>query len=279
MREINFEQKLLYRHELPLVDKHILFTTPRPYAGNLGKLLLERGARIIWMPTIEIWPMSDYSALDDAIAHLSRYTWVVFTSTNGIEAFFTRLHARGLNIDILNNIKTAALGPDAVALQKRGVKVDLIPAEFSPRGIVNDLAQRNIKDGRILLPVPQVIGVQEPFVVPELIEQLVNLGIKVDRVPAYETVAITSGLLLEKTLLTNGDVEMVIFTSSAEIFSLLSLLGERREVLEEIPIACLGQFTGKTAIEVGLKVTVIPEKYTFINLVESIEKYYRQSQE
>lgn len=275
MKNIDLEQKLLYRQELPLMDKHLMFTTPRPYAGKLGKLLLEHGARIIWMPTIEIWPLSDYSALDRAVMQLSSYDWIVFTSANGIEAFFNRLNARRLNIDVLKNIKLAALGPDAVALQKHGVKVDLIPSEFSPQGIINEFAQINIRDCRILLPVPEVIGMQEPFVVPELIEQLINQGIKVDRVPAYETAAVTSGLLLEKTLLTNGDVKMIIFTSSAEIFSSLSLLGERRDILEKIPIACLGKFTGKTADEVGLKVAIIPEKYTFANLVESIEKYFK----
>jgi hypothetical protein len=83
------------KEKLPLLGKHVLFTTPRNYAGALGRLLIERGARIVWMPTIEIWPMSDYRELDQAIDHLSDYEWVGFTSENGIEAFLNRLSAKG----------------------------------------------------------------------------------------------------------------------------------------------------------------------------------------
>ena len=63
--KIDFEQKLVPEQEMPLYGKHVMFTSPRNYAATLGQLLIQRGARAVWMPTIGVWPMPDYHELDD----------------------------------------------------------------------------------------------------------------------------------------------------------------------------------------------------------------------
>ena len=275
MKRIDFGRKLVPKEALPLLGKHILFTTPRNYAGALSKLLVERGARAIWMPTIELWPMPDYSELDQAILSLREYDWIAFTSENGIEAFFDRLYARGLNAGALRVTKLAALDADVPALEKRGIKADVVPAESSPQGIKDELVRLGVHSGRILLPVPEVIGVKEPYVVPQFIESLAHIGMVVHRVPAYQTIAVTEGLSLEKRLLLGSEVDLVTFTSSAEVSSLLSLLGGGDKVLERVSIACLGRFTAKTANEAGLRVDILPERYAFSDLLEAIEVHFR----
>ena len=275
MKRIDFERKLVSKEALPLLGKHILFTTPRNYAGALSKLLVERGARPIWMPTIELWPMPDYSELDQAILSLSEYSWIAFTSENGIEAFFDRLSSRGLNTGALRATKIAALDADVPALEKRGIEADVVPAESSPQGIIDELVRLGVHNGRILLPVPEVIGMKEPYVVPQFTESLANIGMAVHRVPAYQTIAVTEGFSLEKRLLLGSKVDLVTFTSSAEIFSLLLLLGNEDKVLKGVPVACLGRFTAKTANEAGLRVDILPERYAFCDLLEAIEAHFR----
>jgi uroporphyrinogen-III synthase len=275
MEKINFEQKLVLKEVLPLYRKRILFTTPRNYAGTLSKLLVERGARLVWMPTIEIWPMPDYSELDQAIDNLSSYAWVAFTSENGIEAFFNRLYAKGLSTEAVKVTKLAALGADALALEKRGVKADLVPPEASPRGTLNELVRLGVHSGRVLVPVPEVIGVKEPYVVPEFVEGLKSIGMTVHRIPVYQTVAVTEGVSVEKRMLLGGEIDLVIITSSAEIYSLLSLLGDEREVLNRTPLAYPGKYTAKTATEVGLNADIVPEKYSWLDLIGAIEGYFQ----
>ena len=276
MKQINFEQRLVPKEELPLLGKHVLFTTPRNYAGALGRLLLERGARVVWMPTIEIWPLSDYREFDEAIDHLSDYEWIGFTSENGIEAYVNRLTVKGIDMRAIRNTKLAAFKSDAKALEKHGIKADLLPDEQSPKGIIDELKRRGVKGGRILVPVPEVVGVQEPYVVPEFVEQLKGIGMTVRRVPAYMTTAVTKGIDIEKRMLLNGEIDIVILTSSAEIFSLLTYLEDKKEVLNSTTIAYMGKFTAKTGKEVGLKLDIVPEKYTMRDLVEAMEAHFRK---
>lgn len=274
IKHIEFEQRLVPKKELPLLGKHVLFTTPRNYAGALGRILIERGARIVWMPTVEIWPRSDYRELDQAIDHLSDYDWVGFTSENGIEAFLNRLFAKGLSSKTIKNTKLAAIKSDAKALEKQGINADLVPAESSPKGIIDELLKRGVKGGRILVPVPEVVGVKEPYVVPEFVEKLKEIGMTVHRVPAYTTVAVREGIALEKRMLLEGEIDIVILTSSAEIFSLLNHLGDKKDVLKKVTMAYMGVFTAKTGKELGLNLDIVPEKYTMRDLVEAMEAYF-----
>ena len=89
---IEFEKTLVRRESLPLFLKRILFTTPRNYAAKLSRLLVLRGALPVWMPTIVIESMPDYHEFDQVIKNLSDYSWIAFTSRNGIEAFFDFSH-------------------------------------------------------------------------------------------------------------------------------------------------------------------------------------------
>lgn len=151
-----------------------------------------------------------------------------------------------------------------------------MPDEQSTKGIIDELRRRGIKGGRILVPVPEVVGVREPYVVPEFVEQLKGIGMTVHRVPAYTTIAVTEDISLEKKMLLNGEIDIVVLTSSAEIFSLLAHIGDRREVLNRATIAYMGKFTAKTGGEVGLNLDIVPEKYTMRDLVEAMEAYFKK---
>jgi len=274
-KTIDFDQRLVPKEELFLYGKHVLFTTPRNYAGPLGQLLLQRGARTVWMPAIEIWPMPDYQELDTIISNLSEYDWNAFTSENGVEPFCARLGALGLDASAIGKIQIAAFRADSLVLEKNGITADLIPGVMSPKGIIDELVQRGVNSGRVLVPCPQVTGVQEPYVVPEFIEQLNGIGMTAQRLEVYRTVAVKDSGAIEKKMLLNGDIDIVVFTSSAEIFSLLGQLGDDRDVLNKATIAYMGTFTSKTGGEVGLNVDIVPETFTMRALVEAMESYFQ----
>ena len=276
--KIDFNQKLIAKEELPLFGKHILITSPRNYAGILVKYLVERGAKPVWMPTIEIEPMKDYQSLDNAITDLSSYDWVGFSSRNGIEAFFNRLNVLNISPNqAFRKTKTCAIGADSEALESRGITPDLIPEEASTDGIVEEMKRRNIKSGRILLPVPEVIGMKEPRIVPEFVAGLKRIGMDVERIPAYTTAPVKNGYDAEKKMLVNGEIDVVTFTSSAEVDSMLSILGTEKEILNRT-IACVGPYTGTTAKNMGLDVKIMPKQNfsSFHCLIEEMERYFRK---
>ena len=61
-------------------------------------------------PTIEISPLDSYELLDEAIEHLYGYDWLIFTSVNGVNHFFARLHAGGHETSELDELKVCAIG-------------------------------------------------------------------------------------------------------------------------------------------------------------------------
>lgn len=273
---MTLDRALIAREELPLFGKRVLFCTPRNYARKLAGLLVQHGALPIWMPTIVIEPMADYSELDDAIRNLSDYDWISFTSRNGIEAFFSRLEALGLDAGILADVKVSALGNDGCALEQQGVTVDLLPPAASTFGVVEELEKRGETGGRILLPVPEVVGMDEPSVIPDYVDLLTGIGMRPHRVPAYATCRLAEGLETELQLLLIDRVGLVAFTSVGEIDGLLYLLGEDRDILADRTIACYGPVTANGADQRDLRVDIVAADYSaFEGYIDAMEDYFR----
>lgn len=268
-------QKLVSRGSLPLLGKRILLTTPRNYAAPLAEMLVTRGAHPIWMPANEIWPLDDYSELDRAISEADSYAWVAFTSENGIEAFIDRAAVAGLTAGKFRNTRLAAFKWDARLLEAHGFSVDLVPPESSTVGITVELKRRGVRSGRVLVPVPDVVGVPEPSIIPLFIQELAAIGLNPHRVPAYKTVASVENAEVEKKLLISGAIDVVVVTSSAEIYSLLAFLGPDRAVLERVAMAYMGKLILDTAQASGLRLDIVQKEYTFRSLVEAIEDHFR----
>ena len=69
----------------------VLITRPRNQADSFASALAESGFEPVFFPVIEIRPFDENVALDRAIAKLDCYDWIVFTSVNGVDAFFDRI--------------------------------------------------------------------------------------------------------------------------------------------------------------------------------------------
>jgi uroporphyrinogen-III synthase len=277
----DLERRLLPREALPLYGKRVLLTTPRNYAGLFCKPLAERGARLALLPTIEIWPLPDYVGIDRAIREIESYDWVVFSSQNGIEAFFDRLTAAGKSFQDLGGVKLAAFKRDAVPAAKTGVTFELIPPKSTLDGFLEEFTRRGITTGRALVPMPEIQGMPEPRVIPDFINGLSGLGFEVQRVPAYQTNRVTdreSGAP-EIEMLKGGLIDVILFTSNAEIGNLLGLLDDGREVISGCTLACLSYAEAKSATELGLRVDVITESRSLVDLPEAtasvLEDYFR----
>ena len=129
--------KLRWFDNRPLSGRRILVTRSREQAGALSKLLGQRGAVPVELPVIEIRPVTDFSTLDNAVSQLDRFQWIVFTSINGVEAFFSRLNHLGMDTRSLGGMKIAAIGPATVeALEQRGIKPEYCPAEYTSAALL-----------------------------------------------------------------------------------------------------------------------------------------------
>src|SRR5919109_2739011 len=98
-------------NDRPLEGRTIVVTRAAAQAQRFTQLLEEAGARVLEAPAIVIAPPPSWEPLDTALEALDTFTWVIFTSVNGVAMVDRRLPARGLTWGALTRRRVAALGP------------------------------------------------------------------------------------------------------------------------------------------------------------------------
>ena len=252
----------------PLFGKRILVTRARNQASRLTQGLEELGAECLEAPTIKIVPPADNGkAVDEAVAKLSDFDWVIFTSVNGVEFFFQGLCRAGLDSRALAGLSVCAIGSGtAEALAGRGIKADVVPENFTAEGIIAALYGKAKAGDKILLPR----AAEARNVLPE---ELSNQGMEVEVVTAYETrTADTDSEALVKAF-AEHTIDMVTFTSSSTVKNLIKLLGDKAaDLLKDVEIAVIGPVTAETCRKHGLKVAIQAEEYTIAGLIRAIKE-------
>ena len=103
------------------------------------------------LPAVEVRPVADSGAVDRAIAELSSYQWLVFTSANGVSFFLRRLREVGRDLRALGSLRLAAIGPaTADALRAYHLEPDLVPDEYRSENLAAALRER-VRGQRVLL--------------------------------------------------------------------------------------------------------------------------------
>lgn len=249
-----------------LAGRRVVVTRPQDQAGEFCRRLQALGAEPVLFPVIAIRPPEAGGPLDQAIARLEAYDWVVFTSVNGVESFWERLveikalsNKEGADKPALRG-KVVAIGPaTAHALLERGFPVYLIPAEYRAEAILDEIG--DVAGQRILLPRADIAR-------PLLRDGLRARGAHVDEVAAYSTAQGQPSPAAFEAL--QAGVDVVTFTSSSTVRNFVTLtrgLDYGRPL-----VACIGPVTAATADELGLRVDVIAEEYTVDGLLEALQR-------
>jgi uroporphyrinogen III methyltransferase/synthase len=254
----------------PLAGRTVVVTRAAAQAQRFTELLQASGARVIEAPAIVIGAPPSWEPLDTALSALESFTWVVFTSTNGVLMVDRRLAALGLAWTALSARRVAAIGPaTADALREHGVRVDVVPAEYRAEGLVSRLAPLLVAGDRVLLPrAAQTRDV--------LVTSLRELGVHVTEVAAYATRKAEGGAPRLGEALAAGSIDVVTFTSSstARNFAEAFTDEERRAWHGQVAVASIGPITAATAAEYGLQTDIMPAEYTIPALARAIADYF-----
>ena len=254
----------------PLDGRTIVVTRAAAQAQRFTQLLEEAGARVLEAPAIVIAPPPSWEPLDAALDALGTFTWVIFTSVNGVAMVDRRLPARGLAWAALADRRVAAIGPaTADALAEHGVRPDLVPGEYRAEGLLERLRGVITPADRVLLPrAAQTRDV--------LVTGLRRLGAQVTEVPAYATRRADAGAARLREALAAGAIDAVTFTSSstARNFAEMFTDEERRSWLGRVTVASIGPITAATATEYGLTTAVMPDEYTIPALARALAEHF-----
>ena len=267
---VQLRERMRWFEKRPLLGKRIVVTRARAQASDLIRTLSDLGAQCLEFPTIRVLPPDDWQPLDEAIQRLAEYSWLIFTSVNGVRQFFDRLFFLGKDVRALHHLNTAAIGPATAAeLLARGLKSDIVPENYRAESVVAAFEAVPVDGSRILLPRAEEAR-------PVLPDELRKMGARVDEITVYHTVPVTDHSAELVDALRNGEVDLVTFTSSSTVRNFKSLLPEAQfeELMRPVTVASIGPITSDTARKLGFTVHISAETYTIDGLVEAIARHY-----
>jgi uroporphyrinogen III methyltransferase/synthase len=270
---VSLRDRLAWFDARPLFGKRVAVPRPKGRASGAAELLRQRGAEPVLAPTIAIAPPSDPGPLREAIARLSTWDWVVFTSANGVERTFDEMARLELDARAFGSARVAAIGPaTAASLRERGVAADLVAKEPQGEGLASDLLAE-------LKPGAKVLVLRARVAREVLPEALRAAGCAVDVVAAYEThPAPAEDLAPLVARLEKGEIDAVLFTSGSTVTQLCDALGARAsELLGRVCVASIGPVTTEAAQARGLQVTVVAATPSLAALVEALEGHFARA--
>jgi len=183
-----------------LAGKRVILTRAAGKNDALAARIAEAGGLPFIFPTIASAPVADDHLIREAVAHLDRYAFIVFTSAEAVE-YFTRYRA---TLPPSEQLRYAAVGSaTAEALRARGVADVLVPDDFRAEGLVKLFTNIALELKRTgVMPMtadrpapahghraPPKVLIPRALVAREVLPQaLEQLGFDVTVAPLYETV-------------------------------------------------------------------------------------------
>jgi uroporphyrinogen-III synthase len=275
----------------PLQGKRILVTRTREQASALNERLRALGAIPVEFPTIQIVPPQDWELLDRALIQLCAgevkepyYTWLVFTSVNGVKICCERLETLGYNAQAIESVRVAAIGPaTAQALMRYGISADLVPGEYIAEGVAAALIADAHRRGESLAG-KRILLARAAEARKILVTELQRAGAIVEELAAYRTLGAASNDEQEREvlrLLQARQLDILTFTSSSTVRHFMQWRTEcaahaPMDLITHNPqlkIACIGPVTSRTARELGLDVHIEASEFTIDGLVEAIVQH------
>ena len=257
--------ELKWFEDKPLFGQKIGITRPAGQAEPQIHRAFELGAQPVPMPAIKIEPIEDWSEVDATLQRLDEFDWLVFTSVNGVEAFFDRLWEQGSDARQLAGIKIATIGTStADALSKYNLRADLVPKEFRAEALAKAMAT-HVNDQKVLWARAS----RGREVLPQ---ELTNAGATVTELVVYQNVDAESFSDEALKALAQSQLNWIGLSSPSIARRIAELLPDtaRDQLGKTLHIASISPVTSAAAKEVGLPVHAEANTYTWDGIFEAI---------
>lgn len=246
----------------PLLGRRIVVTRAPEQARELAAQLSQLGATVILLPAISFAEPANPAALDAAIASLSSFDWILFTSANAARYFGRRCKARGVDPKKAQSgarpLFVAVVGPaTAEAAAAEGFLVGHMAEEFQGISLAREMAA-DLSRKKVLIP-------HGDLATEDLTVALRFAGADVTEVTAYRTLEVDSAAPEALEAVRKVEVDIVSFFSASAFRSVSKRVGV--DVLGRVAIAAIGPVTADAIREAGLKVAVeskVPTAKAFI---------------
>jgi uroporphyrinogen III methyltransferase/synthase len=256
---------------LPLTGKRIVITRAPDQSQELARLLVDRGADVLFCPTVEFAAADDRGPLNQALLHLGEFDWIFFTSQNAVTYFIRAALRLGAVLNLTSSEKPfiAAVGPGtARTLQQEGIRVSHVAREFRGAALAAEMKER-IAGKKILLPRSDLAGSDAP-------DCLRAAGADVAEVVCYRTLRPKVSNEVQERML-HGEVDAVTFASPSAFRNFVAELGAeqvKKLTARGVVLAAIGPITSAVIRDEGFAVGCEAREATPASLAQAISDYF-----
>lgn len=249
----------------------VAITRPADRSKAACKIVEELGGQYVLAPTLDLKPVNSES-LKNLISNKDLLDWIVFTSPTTITS---------LNLfypDFLKNLycKVAVIGNKTGKIAgEQGVKVDLIPEDFTAEGLLEEFEKRNITNQTI--GIPRTASARP--VLPEGLEKLNN---KVIVAEAYKSLFPMDEDKINDLIakIENNEIDAITFTSPLTVTNFFKISKNKEKLADllsnNLLTVCIGPITGKILDQYNINY-IYPDTYTVRDMMELLFKTWRNS--
>jgi len=215
--------------------------------GPLSRELRSLGLEVLSWPAVSVTP-ADSKALDEALARLESFAWIVFASRHAVAAVLERTPKPPAQL------RVAAVGrATALTLRQRGWPVHLVPEEANAAALISAFAAQRLAEAgtRVLYPASS-------RALPTIAAGLRELGAVVTQVEAYRTEGAALDVSECRAWIERGAVGAVTFASPSAVTELARALGEQdfARLLDQAPPVAIGRTTARELAARGRNATL-----------------------
>jgi uroporphyrinogen III methyltransferase/synthase len=240
--------------DLPLYGMSLVVTREAKQGEKVRAQLTSLGADVISCPVLAFRQPDDLGPLQSCLKRLQQCDWLLFTSANGVNAFFQALREDGQDLRTLGGVKLGAIGPGtAQTLAEWHLNADCVPQEYVAEGFLAALEAYELEGRRVILARAQ----EARDVLPE---GLRKRGAAVEVVPVYKTIL---PKVDEEALERARQADWVLLTSSSGARNYAQLVGVSPQ-----KVLAIGPITAGTARGLGWAEVETARQYTLEGMVD-----------
>ncbi|QTM99983.1 uroporphyrinogen-III synthase [Sediminibacillus dalangtanensis] len=255
----------------PLAGKRVLITRSEQQAEDFASKLEEAEAVPVIVPLLRLQKREAQSN-KQILSKLHEFTWVFFTSANGVKFFFEQLRDCGLDSGQLENSRVAAVGRKTrQALHKQGLSVDFTPEKYSGKRMATEFMKKYPDPGPVLLVCGGLARQDIPL-------QLERQKVYFQKAVVYDTLINTVARDDLLSFIREGKLDVYTFTSPSTVKAFMKLTSDEPElqqkVVSEALTVCIGPTTKEAAGKQGFTNILVPKDYTLEGMIKQLARYY-----
>ena len=224
----------------------VLLTRPAHQAEPVKTELEALGYRVLIQSAIDILPPDDWCETDDALQNirLGQFDWLIFSSSNGIHAFFDRVGERAAEwVEVWADLQIAVAGggTNSALYSRIGRYANVVPDTFTAEAVAQALSAEAAQGKRFL----HLRASRGRDVLKRL---LTESGGSVTEIAVYKSVDCPHADPQILELLRSGGIDYVTVTSSAIAGSLVKMFGD---LLRRTSLVSISPLTSATLRSLG----------------------------